>query len=205
MWWTAGKMLSVMATAVETTKRHLARAERETAQQRLRDVLDAMAEGFALLRPDFNLLDVNAETLRLDSRPAVQLIGRSHCEAYPESKASPIGDLLRRVMRERVPESLEHWYTLPDGRERWLDAHAYSTPGGGLAAFRREVTDSEGADDALRRSRERQTFLLTLPDALQAEPDAEAVADRALRMLCDALETGPLLYRLLSVGRRLRR
>ena len=88
----------------------------------------------------FTLLDVNAETLRLDGRPAEQLIGRSYWEADPESEASPIGDLLRRVMRERVPEWLEHRFALPDDRDRWLNARAYPTRSGGLAVFWRDVT-----------------------------------------------------------------
>lgn len=36
---------------------------------------------------------------------------------------------------------------------------------------------------ATRASHERQAFLLKLSDALRAEPDADAVAMRAIRML----------------------
>lgn len=50
------------------------------------------------------------------------------------------------------------------------------------------MTDPKRADDALRQSKERQTLLLTLSDAVRAETDAEAVANRAPRMLCDALK-----------------
>lgn len=42
-------------------------------------------------------------------------------------------------------------------------------------------------DNAVRESVERQAFLLAFSDALRAEPDADAVADRAIRMLFDQL------------------
>ena len=94
-----------------------------------------MAEGFALFAPDFTILDVNDETVRLDGRPRDELIGRSHWDAFPETERSPLGDFYRRVMRERAPGSLEHRYRWPDGRVMWVDVRAYPTPDGGVAVF----------------------------------------------------------------------
>ncbi|TNC65392.1 CheR family methyltransferase [Rubellimicrobium roseum] len=50
-----------------------------------------------------------------------------------------------------------------------------------------DVTASRQAEELLRASKERQAFLLRLSDALRAESDADALANRALRMLSDEL------------------
>ena len=186
----AGGVLGFIDTVVETTARQVPAAAREAARQKHRgtngpppDVLNAMVEGFALLGPDFAILDVNDRTAGLGGRSASQLVGRSHWDAFPGTEHSALGDLYRRVMRDRVPGSLEHRCARPDGREMWLEACAYPAPDGGLAVFWHDVTAAKRADEALRASQERQAFLLTLSDALRAEPDADGIATRALRML----------------------
>lgn len=54
-----------------------------------------------------------------------------------------------------------------------------------------DVTARETAEDRLAKARvaeERQAFLLQLSDALRAEPDADAVAHRAITMLSEAMQ-----------------
>jgi PAS domain S-box-containing protein len=92
------------------------RSALRASEQQLRDVLDSMSEGFALFSPDFTILDVNAETLRLDGRSRDELVGRNHWEAFPGSAGSQQGEMFERVMRDRVPEALEHSYQWPDGK-----------------------------------------------------------------------------------------
>ena len=61
-----------------------------------------MTEGFMLLDRNFITLQINAEGLRLEGRPASEIVGRSHWDAYPGSEYLPVGQLYKRVMRERV-------------------------------------------------------------------------------------------------------
>jgi len=50
-----------------------------------------------------------------------------------------------------------------------------------------DTTVRHAAEGVVRESEERQAFLLALSDALRAEPTADALAERALRMLSDEL------------------
>ena len=50
-----------------------------------------------------------------------------------------------------------------------------------------EITERKQAEAALSEGARQQSFLLELSDALRAEPSAEAVANRALRMLFDQM------------------
>lgn len=51
-----------------------------------------------------------------------------------------------------------------------------------------DITERKRAEAELRDSEERQAFLLRLSDALRAEPDGAAVANRAIRILLDHLK-----------------
>ena len=121
----------------------------------LRAVLDAISEGYVLLDNDFTILDVNAETLRLESRSREELIGQSHWEAYPDSENAPLGLLYKRAMQERVNVSLEHCHEWDDGRRSWLEMRAFPVGDDKLAVFFREVTDRHSAAQELTESEQR--------------------------------------------------
>jgi PAS domain S-box-containing protein len=140
--------------AADVIERALSRAALQEHETQLRGVLDGMAEGFALLGPDFTILDVNAEALRLETRPREAIVGRTHWEAYPGTEDSELGRLYKRAMKERAPVALEHRYEWPDGRHAWLDMRAYPV-GDGLAVFYRDITDRKMAEEALRLANER--------------------------------------------------
>lgn len=122
---------------------------------RLRSVLDSMSEGFALFSPEFIVLDVNAETLRLETRTRDQIVGHSHWALYPGTEDGPLGMLYKKAMRERIAVNLEHEHRWPDGRSSWLEMRAYPTDNGCLAVFFRDVTDHHVSEQKARVSAER--------------------------------------------------
>jgi len=151
----------LFSNVTERKQAELALAKNE---ERLRDILGSMNEGFVLFDRDFTIVDVNKETLRRDGRRREDLIGRSHWDAFPGTETTPLGDMYRRVMRDRKPETLEQKYTFPDGRIMWVDARAFPTRDGGVAIFWRDVTERKHADEALRESeRLRSAMLDVLP------------------------------------------
>jgi len=183
-----GKPAGVLAIVIETTERIAAERRRETVEtalrierDRLASVLGGMGEGFALLDPAFRILDMNAEAMRLETRPRQEIVGRTHWEAYPGSENSELGRLYKRAMAERVPVSLEHRYLWEDGRTAWLEMRAYPVADG-LAIFYRDVTERGRAEAALRESEAhyRHAAELNPQVAWTANPDGQLdrVAER---------------------------
>ena len=86
---------------------------------------------------------------------------------------------------------------------RWFDVYVTRIGGVGscrLAVVFQNITERRRFEAALRESEARQAFLLKLSDALRAEPSAEAITDRALRMLFSI----PIILNLWCSGTELR-
>ena len=118
-------------------------------------VIDGMSEGFALLNADFTIIDVNAVTMRHETRHRNEIVGSSVWKVYPGTEHSELGALYKKAMRERIALSIEHSHEWQDGSVQWLDMRAFPVGDTQLAIFFRDVTDRREARAALRESEER--------------------------------------------------
>jgi PAS domain S-box-containing protein len=84
-----------------------------------------------------------------------ELIGRSFWEAYPGTEHTPLGELYRRAMRERVALATEHHFVWPDGRATWFDIRVNPVNSDRLAILYRDVTERHRAEHKLRASEQR--------------------------------------------------
>ncbi|WP_375428535.1 PAS domain S-box protein [uncultured Sphingomonas sp.] len=150
----AGSIARWFGMNTEITAQIAAEEALRVERDRARAVLDGMAEGFALLDPDFRIVDMNDEAMRLETRPRETIIGRTQWDAYPGTEEAEIGRLFRLAMAERRPVNLEHRYVWDDGRAAWLDMRAYPVAEG-LAVFYRDVTERKEIEFALRASEAR--------------------------------------------------
>lgn len=107
----------------------------------LRLVMDSMQEGFALLAPDFMILELNKEATRIDERAREDVVGLSHWVAYPGTEHNEVGKLYKKAMAERVPVAFEHSYAWENGRTSWFETRAFPVENGCLAVFFRDVTE----------------------------------------------------------------
>jgi PAS domain S-box-containing protein len=164
-WWTNSEVELVKDVAERTwsaVERARSEEARRAVEAQMARVLENITEGFVLLDRNFRVLQINQAGLRLERRAASEIIGRTHWEAWADSEASEVGRLYKRAMAERMPVSLEHGYTYPDGRRVWVEMRAYPS-GDELAIFYRDVTERKLAEERLRESEER---LRTLADNL---------------------------------------
>lgn len=158
----------------------MARVRREAADEiriseaRAASVLEGMGEGYVRLDRDFRVLRINAEALRLEGRPAAEIIGKTHWEAWPGSEQSAQGRLYKEAMAQRIPVSLDATYSWPDGRQGWFEVRAYPLEDG-LSIFYRDINDRKQAEARLREMNE------TLERRVEEEVAQRAKAEEALR------------------------
>ncbi|WP_176556194.1 PAS domain-containing protein [Rubellimicrobium rubrum] len=130
--------------------------EQRRAEERLREaatVVENMGEGFLVLDPQFRIRQINAEGLRIDGRPAEQILGHPILKVWPEAEHLPTWPLYQNAMTERTAGELVYQH-LSDVHDVWLEVRVYPV-GEGLAIFYRDVTDREQAHAAQQATAER--------------------------------------------------
>ncbi|KFC63231.1 PAS domain S-box protein [Massilia sp. LC238] len=151
--------------AAETARAQAAlRAERD----RSRNIFDTIAEGFAVFDADWNIVEMNAEGLRLCRVRAEETIGRSHWEVFPHTVDMELGRMYREVMRTRVASAAIYSHSFPDGQRVWTEVRAYPMPDGSIASFFRDITDRKLAEEKLvEADRRKDEFLAMLAHELR--------------------------------------
>ena len=113
------------------------------------------------------------------------------------------GRLLSEVLPDPEPEWVERYgyvartgeairFEMPaSGLGRWFSVYLARLGHAGsrrVVAVYNDITERKRAELASRENEERKAFLLRFSDALRAEPSAEAIAERALRMLSEQMQ-----------------
>ena len=190
--WTQGE-ISLVEQVAERTWAAVERAQVEAAlresEAKYRTLFNSINQGFYIAEAvedetgrliDRRLLEVNPafET----STGLGRMVGKLMSEFAP-SDETKWTDAFNHVVLTGEPRRIED-FNVDTGRWFQADHALIGGPGSRLVGVVfDEITERKRAETALRESAERQAFLLELNDALRAEPSAEALANRALRML----------------------
>jgi PAS domain S-box-containing protein len=157
-----GQLLFSQGVMIDITARKRAEEELEAANQRTREILEEITDGFYALDPDGRFTYLNPSALRLFERSADELLGKRLWDAFPERSGSAFEEPYRRLMSERVPVSIEAYYA---PRNRWYRIRAYPTQQGASVLF----------EDVTERHREEVAIMSDMLGALNAHLDvAEA-------------------------------
>ena len=96
-------MLDIVVGAVLTvrddTERWAAEAALRRSEARIRSVLEGMDEGFVKFDRNLDIVEINAEGLRIDGRPREEIVGRNLLDVWPESTGLPTLPLLLQGLR----------------------------------------------------------------------------------------------------------
>lgn len=188
----AGRIQKWVGINIDIDERKRAEAALRESEERYRSLFQRMGQGYCeleLLRDetgravDQRYIAFNPAFERLFGIPVASATGRTASEMFPGLEPW-WHDAFDRIARDGKPERIEHAVA---SLGRWFEVYVYPTSADRLIVLYEEVTQRHQAEVVLRESEEHQAFLLKLSDALRAEPDADAVANRALKMLLDRL------------------
>jgi PAS domain S-box-containing protein len=168
------------------------------SEERYRTLFEAIDEGFYFARA---LLDAEGRCTDIvydeENPAAIRMIGR----AAKGRRLSELGDyedywleVFGAVARTGEARRLEH-YAAPNGI--WYDFYVFKPPEAGpdeFAVVFRDVTARRRAEDAVRRSEERQAFLLNLSDALRPLNDSGEIIAAASDALGRHLGAAQVTY-----------
>ncbi len=151
------------------------RAETEAAHRQITQILENMGDAFIALDRDWKITYLNAEAERINQKPRLESLGKTHWEEWSASVGTNVEYQYRRAMTEKIPVHFEHHYYIPPDYNLWLEIHAYPSEEG-LGIFYRDITERKRSEANLRRSEQR--FRVAQELSLDAFTVLESVRDQ---------------------------
>lgn len=139
-------MLAAVSAAPKTGTLCLVMPLRE---QRFRETLDHLLEGFQIVGPDWQYLYVNPVAASHGRTTPEELHGKTMLEAYPGIETTLLFATLERCMKERVPQRLENRFEFVDAPPRWFELRVEPVPEG-LCIHSIDIEDRKRGEVATR-------------------------------------------------------
>ncbi len=160
------------------------RLRSEGERQRLSTLLARITDGFISIDREWRYTFVNARAEQLLGKRAMQLVGKTIWDAFPDLRGSELETEYRRAMREQVPVRFEFEYP---PLATWFEIRAYPS-GDGLSLFLGDVTAERGAREALATRLRQQAAVAALGEEALRARGLQPLLDAAVRRVAEGLD-----------------
>lgn len=144
-----GTLLALEGIARDITDRKEAEDAVRRINDRLRNILDSISDGFFVLDNHFVVTYYNAAAERLLDRPANEVIGRPIFDAFPEARGSVFEENYRWAMDHKQPVAFETYFGV-EPFINWYDVRVYPFEGG-ISVYFQITTERKDAERELVR------------------------------------------------------
>ena len=117
-------------------------SEQARAEERFRDVIEAMSDAFAMLDRESRFTYVNDRYVQMSGKSREELLGHVIWDVFPEAARLRAHGELKRVMKQGTPGSVEEYYRPLD---RWFHSRMFPTRDG-VAIFTTDVSERKRTD-----------------------------------------------------------
>lgn len=155
-----GKPKQLLVVSRDISARKQTEQALQENEEQSRNILESISDAFVALNQKWQFTYVNPTAEALLGYTSGSLTGKVLWEEFPGLDGSELEQLHRRVMRDRVAETLTAFY--PD-HDRWYEVRTYPTTDG-ITMYFTNVTEQIQAESALRQSEERYRSLFTSID-----------------------------------------
>src|SRR3989339_1024758 len=116
-----GEIVGLLVSLVDMTETKKAAEKLAKLEERYRNTLDSMLEGFQIIGYDWRYLYVNDVCAKQGKRKKEELLGHSLIEIYPGIEKTEMFTRLKRCMEQRLPHRMETEFIFPDGSRGWFE------------------------------------------------------------------------------------
>ena len=114
------------------------------SDERLRQYLDGMFEGFIAYDREWRMTFMNAAAEQITGVKRADAVGRKWHEIFPHAVGGPMDELYQRVLETGEPRRTEFFY---EHYGRWYEVNATPVPDGGVAIFFRDIDDAKRREE----------------------------------------------------------
>lgn len=116
------------------------------------ELLRFISEAFVYVDAEFRVREMNEEAVRLEGRPASEIIGKLLWEAWPQYvSGTPMRELWEQVMETREPAALEQQSDRSYRETLWLEVRVLPYRDG-MAILYRDISDRKRSEDQLKQA-----------------------------------------------------
>jgi PAS domain S-box-containing protein len=131
------------------------RAQSEAAEERVRNILESIGDGFVSFDRDWNVTYLNAEAERILGRPKAELLGKNYWREFPGTLGQDIERNYREAAAGQVPVSFE---THLQDRNAWWEENIYPGKDGVLSVYFRDITQRKNFEERMRHTQKLESL-----------------------------------------------
>ncbi len=166
-----GKLVRIVGTVVDITKRKLGEEEVRQKHSILQTILESTTDYIYMKDLSGRYVVINSTAANAVAKPVTEIIGNNDCAIFPAETVHEINERERRLLADGRPQKFEETFLLGGKLRNLFTAKSVCRDSLGnvigLVGVTRDVTEEKEFEKALRNSEEKyRTLFDVVPDAL---------------------------------------